>query len=122
KSAPAGLDIDQLRAVVSFSGTQQHFDKRIRETYPHFIIERTRQGRRTIYKFVGERPPGEWDYAVISKTLRAKILHRDGMRCQMCGRTVAEDGIKLHVDHKIPREWGGQTIEENLWTLDTACN
>ena len=40
----------------------------------------------------------------------------------MCGKTVARDSIKLHIDHKIPRDWGGLTIEENLWALCSACN
>jgi hypothetical protein len=40
----------------------------------------------------------------------------------MCGRTVSEDAIKLHIDHKVPREWGGPTIDENLWALCSECN
>jgi len=122
KNAPAGLDIDQLRSVVTFTGTQQHFDRRLRGLDPFYIIERSRQGRRTIYKLIGDRPAGEWDYGVISKDLRAKIYQRDGRRCKMCGKTVAEDHVKLHIDHKIPREWGGETVEENLEALCSGCN
>ncbi len=40
----------------------------------------------------------------------------------MCGRTVAEDHVKLHIDHKIPRDWGGKTVAENLWPLCSTCN
>ncbi len=40
----------------------------------------------------------------------------------MCGRTVDEDQIRLHVDHRIPREWGGPSNEENLWALCSDCN
>jgi hypothetical protein len=40
----------------------------------------------------------------------------------MCGRTVDDDQIKLHIDHKVPREWGGATEEENLWALCSTCN
>lgn len=40
----------------------------------------------------------------------------------MCGKTVKEDGIKLHIDHKIPRSWGGDTSPENLWAICSACN
>jgi len=40
----------------------------------------------------------------------------------MCGRTVERHGIALVVDHKIPREWGGETISENLWAICEDCN
>ena len=121
KSHPDGLDIEEIRALGGFEG-QQHLDRRLRDLDPLFLIDRTRAGNRTLYRLVGERAEGEYDYEVISKTVRAKILTRDGRRCRMCGRTVDEDQIKLHIDHKIPREWGGTTSEENLWALCSACN
>ena len=40
----------------------------------------------------------------------------------MCGKTVAEDGVKLEADHKIPRSWGGETSEDNLWAICQQCN
>ena len=40
----------------------------------------------------------------------------------MCGRTVAEDRVKLQLDHRIPREWGGLTQEWNLQALCAECN
>ena len=40
----------------------------------------------------------------------------------MCGKTVAEDEIKLEADHKIPRNWGGTTTEDNLWAMCQQCN
>jgi hypothetical protein len=58
----------------------------------------------------------------INKTARARILHLCGYRCQMCGRTPADDQIKLHVDHKIPQEWGGNSEDDNLWALCSECN
>lgn len=57
----------------------------------------------------------------INAKLRYKILHRDESKCQRCGKTP-DDGVKLHVDHKIPVEWGGETIIDNLWTLCDICN
>ena len=118
---PEGLDIDQIRELGTIDG-QQHLDRRMRDLDPLFVIERTRIGKRTVYRLVGERAAGEYDYDIISKTIRAKILTRDGRRCRMCGKTVDQDQIKLHVDHKIPREWGGLTAEENLWALCSGCN
>jgi predicted Zn-ribbon and HTH transcriptional regulator len=116
-----GLDIEQIRELGEIEG-QQHLDKRVRELYPYYEIATKRQGRRFIYQFVKERNTDDYDYSIISKTLRAKIIHRDGRRCRMCGRTVDDDKIKLHIDHKIPREWGGATDEENLWALCSGCN
>ncbi|MEI6175791.1 MAG: HNH endonuclease signature motif containing protein [Verrucomicrobiota bacterium] len=118
---PEGLNIEQIREIGKFEG-QQHLDRRVRDLDPHFIIERTRSGTHTIYRLNGERPEGDYDYDVISKNLRAKILTRDGRRCRMCGKTIDEDFVKLHIDHKIPREWGGLTVEENLWSLCSGCN
>jgi len=122
KSHPEGLDIRQLREFGNFGETQQHLDRRLRDLDPHHRIDRLREGRRLVYRYAGERPDGEWGYEKISKTLRAKILSRDGRRCRMCGKTVDADAIRLHVDHKIPQEWGGITIEENLWALCSVCN
>ena len=35
---------------------------------------------------------------------------------------MAEDDVKLQVDHKIPQTWGGTNDIENLWALCTECN
>jgi hypothetical protein len=40
----------------------------------------------------------------------------------MCGRTIAEDEIKLVVDHKTPRDWNGTNDRENLQALCYECN
>ncbi len=50
-----------------------------------------------------------------------RIRNRDGHRCQSCGKGV-NDGVKLHVDHKVPLEWGGANTDDNLWTLCSSCN
>lgn len=60
-------------------------------------------------------------HAISAKT-RAEVLHRAGRRCQMCGRMPQSDGIKLAVDHRIPREWGGTNDVENLEALCEECN
>ena len=52
---------------------------------------------------------------------RYKVLKRDNFKCVACGRS-AEDGVKLHIDHKIPFSLGGLTILENLRTLCSECN
>ncbi len=53
--------------------------------------------------------------------LRFAVLKRDGYRCRICGRS-ADDGMKLEVDHRIPRAKGGLDTHTNLWTLCFECN
>jgi len=57
----------------------------------------------------------------IDRKTRYRILQRDDSKCQRCGRTPA-DGVKLHIDHKIPVEYGGETSDDNLWVLCQECN
>lgn len=45
------------------------------------------------------------------------ILARDSNTCQTCGATT-----NLCIDHKIPLSLGGETCEDNLWTLCKTCN
>ena len=57
----------------------------------------------------------------MSERLRYEVLKRDGFRCVLCGRMVA-DGIKLEVDHIKPVSKGGLTEIDNLRTLCDECN
>ncbi len=119
---PSGLDIHELRHFLKNRGPQQHLDRRLRELDPHFVISRMRVGRRSVYKYEGIRPAGEWDFEQISKQLRAQVLDTAKGRCQMCGKTIKQDGVRMHIDHKIPRSWGGKTEIENLWAICSVCN
>ncbi len=49
--------------------------------------------------------------------LKARILERDGWRCQHCGR---RDQLQIH--HIIRRSHTGSDTEENLITLCTECH
>jgi len=51
-------------------------------------------------------------------TLRKTILDRDNYKCNVC---KAED-LELHVDHVIPRKYGGSNDESNLRTLCKHCH
>ena len=53
---------------------------------------------------------------VISQKTRYRILQRDNSTCQRCGISL-KDGAKMMVDHKIPVDLGGETVDENLWTF-----
>lgn len=120
---PAGLDIVEIRArLPSDIGVQQHLDKRVRELRYHYRIPLVRAEGKQVYRYEGALDQPAADAGVINKTLRAKILHKAHGRCQMCGRTVDGDRVKLEIDHKIPRAWGGATDEDNLWALCQLCN
>ena len=53
--------------------------------------------------------------------MRYKVLRKDNFQCTACGRTT-DDGIKLHIDHKVPFSLGGLTELNNLQTLCDQCN
>ena len=122
KANPAGLDIYEIRDLIDEPDGQQHLDKRVRELRYAYIIPQAKVGGRSIYTYGGERSEDLSDSGHIPSSLRAKLLHAAHGRCQMCGRTIAEDGIKLELDHRIPRNWGGLTVEENLWAICGLCN
>lgn len=59
----------------------------------------------------------------VSVRMRFKILERDRFRCVACGRSPAtHPGLVLHVDHKIPRAGGGESVVGNLQSLCQDCN
>lgn len=53
--------------------------------------------------------------------LRFEVFRRDNFTCQYCGRVV-KDGIKLHIDHIIPKSKGGDLSMDNLITSCFDCN
>ncbi|MCP3400395.1 HNH endonuclease [Bradyrhizobium sp. CCGB20] len=113
-----GLTIYELRKHLPEDiGVQQHLDKRVRELRYRYDIPLVKDK----YVFKGERT-APVDDAGISAKLRAAVLDAAHGRCQMCGRTIADDGIKLQADHKIPRNWGGKTEMDNLWAICQLCN
>jgi 5-methylcytosine-specific restriction endonuclease McrA len=119
--AEVGISQVQIENTLGLNHSQS--DRRRRNLRSRYIIE---------CRYV--KPPGEWrhfykgerdislDDAPISGRLRAEALMKARGRCPMCGRTTTEDGIKLVVDHKIPREWGGNTEHDNLWAICRECN
>ncbi len=118
KSHPGGLTIHELRELLPDSiGPQAELNKRVRELrYQHDIPH---ENGKYVYK--GERAD-PLDNQGISSKLRAQALNLAHGRCQMCGRTIAEDKIKLQVDHKVPHNWGGPTEIQNLWAVCELCN
>jgi 5-methylcytosine-specific restriction endonuclease McrA len=102
------------------AGVQQHLDRRLRDLDYWFRIDRVRSGRATRYLLTDMYDEPRTRFAPVSKQDRAWAL-RD-KRCVQCGRTPADDGVRLHVDHKIPQRWGGSNERENLQALCSECN
>ena len=101
-------------------GPQEQLDRRRRELNPYVEIEKVGRGRDTAYRLVGRKVDVYAAIAGISERDRAIVLQHG--RCAMCGRTPVEDGVRLQVDHKIPKEWGGTDDLENLQPLCEECN
>lgn len=119
---PAGATVADLRQYLGLrQGEQEHLNRRIRDLDRTHVIQRVTSADGTKYVLVGKMAV-PLDATAVDRRTRARILFRDGSRCQMCGMTPTVDGVRLHVDHRVPREWGGTTDEENLWTLCSDCN
>ena len=56
----------------------------------------------------------------IPGSIRWQILRRALGRCEACGISAAERA--LHVDHIIPRSWGGSNDVSNFQALCSTCN
>jgi predicted Zn-ribbon and HTH transcriptional regulator len=114
------LTMAEIRQIMGIeAGKQEHLNRRLRDLYKIFEIKRTRRGSDSLYQLIKQRDVLLNTESINNKD-RAYIL-RD-KRCAQCGRTPMEDHIKLHVDHKIPQEWGGTNDIGNLQPLCSECN
>lgn len=120
---PGGLTVYEIREMLPEIGVQQHLDKRVRELrYFYALPIHSRHGK-DVYVLGEARSDAVLvSSGRISGKTRATVLHSAHGRCQMCGSTVADDRIKLQVDHKVPRNWGGTDDIGNLWALCQLCN
>ncbi len=115
------LSMAEIRGFLGLAaGEQEHLNRRMRELYGPFNIERSKRGNDSVYRLLSLNENPHQDTSRISIKVRAWVL-RD-QRCAQCGRTPSEDGVKLHVDHIIPQEWGGTDDQENLQALCADCN
>jgi len=55
-----------------------------------------------------------------SRDVFLRVVRRDNQTCQVCGRILKDDEIKI--DHIIPYSKGGATEESNLRVLCEDCN
>jgi hypothetical protein len=130
KRFPDGISGGQIRQELEKEGLrpedQTHLDRRKRDLKKWFFIttvESTqvvngRPRKVTLYKYAGERTDVTDD---INIRLRAEVLLAAHGHCQMCRKTIAEDGIKLVVDQEKPLAWGGTNHRENLWAICVPC-
>lgn len=133
KRFPDGITGGQIRQELEQEGLrpedQTHLDRRKRDLKKWFLIQTSeatqtvneKPRKVTLYKFLGERSDIT-DEGDISIKVKAEVHHAAHGRCQMCGKTIAEDAIKLVVDHKKPRDWGGTNDRANLWAICVECN
>ena len=57
----------------------------------------------------------------VSTRTRFAVFDRDGFQCVYCGRGK-DDGVQLHVDHKLALANGGTNDMDNLVTACADCN
>lgn len=123
RNRPSGLSMIQMREMLDADAdSQEHFNRRVREIRKYFELNRRVEGGVSIYTLGKRRSAPTADSGQVSERLRAAVLHAAHGCCQMCGKTIVDDGIKLQADHRIPQSWGGPTTIENLWALCEACN
>jgi hypothetical protein len=130
---PEGISSGQIRRELEKTGLkaedQTHLDRRKRDLYKWFDIERTtrleefggKSKKVQIYRYLGVRT-NITDEGEINQRVRSEILRRARGRCQQCGETVEHHFVRLVVDHKRPRDWGGTNDPSNLWALCDRCN
>ena len=58
---------------------------------------------------------------LMNKELKDKIKKRDNYTCQICGKYMPDE-VGLHIDHIIPINKGGRSVESNLQVLCDKCN
>lgn len=65
---------------------------------------------------------GVWpdDREKIPRSVRQRVLDRDGLVCGLCGGDV--DAGDVHIDHVVPVSRGGQAILANLQVTHSTCN
>jgi 5-methylcytosine-specific restriction endonuclease McrA len=115
--------ISELRhALPTYRGEQQALDRRVRQLRDYGYDVRYRK-KDNSYLLASSSPTGNRiDTSAISARLAAQVRLIANGQCQMCGNTIKEDGIRLEVDHRVPRKWGGRTEADNLWAICSTCN
>jgi 5-methylcytosine-specific restriction endonuclease McrA len=121
RDSPPTMAEVRLFVADAMGEPQNHSDRRLRELRRHFLIPAVPVGGGPpVYQLQGWALDRATDNSPISSRLRAEVLAPQ--RCAQCGRTPLGDGVKLVVDHRVPRSWGGGNDRENLQPLCELCN
>jgi 5-methylcytosine-specific restriction endonuclease McrA len=100
---------------------QSQTDRRVRELRTYFELPAQVINGEHHYVLRGWAAGRSADAgAAVSLRVRAQVLAPQ--RCAQCGHTPLDDHVRLVVDHKIPRTWGGTNDPENLQPLCEDCN
>ena len=87
-----------------------------------YNIETVRAGKNSGYILYGLAPVNPHPRYTIDIKTRAIVIARDKSTCQMCGRNVKDDHIKIEIDHIVPIYAGGTNDISNLRCLCRECN
>lgn len=121
----------EIRAHVASILGRHHSqtDRRKRDLSDKYLLdvrtERCKGKRDPVYRLVGFRKSGGSGRKGINARERAEVLTRYGSRCAMCGKTPAEDQVRLVIDHIVPLDWlatDDPNNPENLQPLCEECN
>ena len=85
-------------------------------------IETVPSAKNSGYILHGLEPKNPRPRDAISNKTRITVIARDKSTCQICGRNVKDDGIKIEIDHIVPVFAGGTSNLSNLRCLCRECN
>jgi hypothetical protein len=118
------VTLDELRRFLpSGIAKQEELTRRLRDLRSHGYEIDYDKGAQT-YTLRSATPTGRTaENSPISSRLAARVRLIAHGRCQMCGKTINQDGVRLVVDHRVPRHWGGASDDpDNLWAICEPCN
>ncbi len=102
-------------------------DEQILEVYPAwweggtFIFDHGPTVQREIISLSNAAPLTTGPRAPLSINLRAAVLARDGLVCQLCGNPIRYQS-NIAIDHIIPVSKGGPDTLDNLRVAHRFCN
>ncbi len=92
-------------------------DRAIRSLYQEGFLIKVNKG---VYKYNPDLVKNI-DLEEFTEKQKLEILQRDGYKCVICGKGLAE-GVELHIDHIKPKFLGGKATIENGQTLCSQHN
>jgi hypothetical protein len=124
------------KQIQEASGGASEWARRVRELRDELgwkiLTRRDKSNLKLGQYLLAEAPPTDYPVTfkrTVSKRLRAIVIDRNGMTCQMCGLGAGEvdpetkKTVHLHVGHIVDKSLpGGSDDLSNLRTLCSRCN